>query len=165
MALKDDSTTLNDKQARLCAEFREWLTAKIAEDDRFGVDDDDDRDDGSTLTTRWSITDELYIQVSIRPLIPQLRVGVVTDDRWKSEEIEQGVQDSGDTMDEFLELGFADAGLDWDEPPVEHYRDQGKWFSFITPLELDRLEMLADNATRDKVLKMIDGYCRSYGEM
>jgi len=165
MAPKDETMTLTDTQARLCAEFREWLYAKLADDDRFGVDDDDDHQDGSTLTTRWSISDELCIQVSLRPLIPQVRVGVVTDDRWKSEEIEQAVQDSGDTMEEFLELGFEDAGLDWDEPPVEHYRDKGKWFSFITPLELDRLEMLADDATRNKVLKMIDGYCRSYGEM
>jgi hypothetical protein len=107
----------------------------------------------------------LYVQVSLRPLIPQIRIGVVTDDRWKSEEIEQAVQDSGDTMDEFLELGLSDAGLDWEAPPVEHYRDQGKWFSFITPLEIDTIEKLADDAVREKVIQVIKGYSLSYGKL
>lgn len=157
--------TLTEPQTQLTQSFRQWLRKELESDNLFGAPQDDDREDGSTLTTRWPIADDLFIQVSLRPMIPQIRVGVVTDDRWKSEEIEQGVQDSGDTMDEFLELGFADAGLDWEEPPVEHYRDQGKWFSFITPLEIDAIEQLEDGKVREKVMQMIKGYCLSYGKL
>lgn len=157
--------SLNETQTRCCAAFREWLDTALADDARFGPPQTEDRPDGSTLTTRRPVTDDLHLLVALRPMIPQVRVGIVTDDRWKSEEIEQAVQDSGDTMNEFLELGLADAGLDWEEPPVEHYRDQGRWFSFVTPLEIDTIEALDDPAFREKVLKVINGYCLSYGKL
>jgi len=160
-----EMSTLTPAQLDSVAAFRDWLTEQLAVNERMGPAQTDDRDDGSTLTTRWPIGENLFMQVTLRPLIPQVRVGIVTDDRWKSEEIEQGVQDSGDTMEEFLELGFSDAGLDWDEPPVEHYREQGKWYSFITPVELASLDELAAQKLRDKVLRMINGYLISYGTL
>lgn len=147
------------------SQFREWVAERLKDDETFGEPQADDRADGSTLTTRWPISESLYLEVTVRPHIPQVRIGVVTDDRWKSEELEQSVEDSGDSMEEFLELGFDEAGLEWEEPPVEHYRDQGKWFSFMTPLDLDRVSQLGDQSVRDKVMKMIHGYCHSYGKL
>jgi hypothetical protein len=146
-------------------EFRAWVAAQLAGDETFGEPRVDDRPDGSTLSTRWPIGESLFLEVTVRPHIPQVRIGVVTDDRWKSEELEQSVEDSGDTMEEFLELGFDEAGLEWEEPPVEHYRDQGKWFSFMTPLEIASVSQLGDSSVRDKVMRMIRGYCMSYGRL
>lgn len=155
-------TQINTTQV---TQFREWVAAQLAGDETFGDPMVEDRPDGSTLTTRWPIGESLYLEVTVRPHLPQVRVGLVTDDRWKSEELEQGVEDSGDSMEEFLELGFDEAGLEWEEPPVEHYRDQGKWFSFMTPVDLERVSQLGDESIRDKVMKMIRGYCLSYGKL
>jgi hypothetical protein len=94
--------------------------------------------------------------------LPQLRAGILTDDRWKSEDLEQAVEDTGDTMEEFVEMGFDEAGLDWKEPPVEHYRDQGKYFYFATPLDLPTLAQLGDAAVFDKVRRMFEGYYRAF---
>jgi hypothetical protein len=156
--------TLTDTQTRLCREFRAWIDASLEGDPRFGEPVREDREDNSTLTTRYPMANALYLEIALRPLIPQVRVGIVTDDRWRSEELEDKVEESGDSMGEFLEVPFAEAGLDWDEPPVEHYRADGKWFSFITPLDLDGIGELADDAVRHKVRKMIEGYVNSYGQ-
>lgn len=156
---------LTEIQAAQVADFRNWLEGRLAGDERLGPPLRDDHEDGSTLTTRHRLGEDLYLEVALRPLIPQVRVGIVTDNRWKSEELEDAVESSGDTMAEFLEVAFAEAGLDWENPPVEHYRDQGRWFTFITPLALDDLQELADDALRAKTLQMIAGYLASYGRL
>ena len=147
------------------ADFRGRVEQRVNEGGRFGNPVWSDREDGSTLTTRWPLTEDLYLEVTIRPLLPQVRVGIVTDDRWKSEEIEQSVQDSGDNMAEFLEVALAEVGLDWEDPPVEHYRHEGRWFSFITPIELQSLDDLATRELKDRVTHLIEGYANSYGTL
>ena len=57
----------------------------------------------------------------------------------------------------------SDAGLDWDEPPVEHYREGGEFFYFATPLELDDLGDLDWPETRNKVVRMLEGYLVAFG--
>jgi hypothetical protein len=68
-------------------------------------------------------------------------------------------------MSEYLEIALAEAGLDWVDPPVEHYRDQGRWYSFVTPIDLQRPSDLADAALRTKVTQLIEGYISSYGTL
>jgi len=156
---------ITQEQQTLVTDFRGWVERRLADEGRFGAPQWSDRDDGSTLTTRWSVAEDAMIEVALRPLIPQLRVGLVTDDRWKSEEIEQGIQDSGDSMSEYLEVALSEVGLDWEDPPVEHYRHEGTWYSFITPIELGSLDELGSNAVREKTKMLIDGYANSYGAL
>jgi hypothetical protein len=156
---------ITEKQTKHIVEFRTWVELQLAADDRFGELERFDREDGSTLTVRWPVGEILQLEVTLRPLIPQVRVGIVTEDRWKSEEIEQAIEDSGDSMSEYLEIALAEAGLDWQGPPVEHYRDQGRWFSFITPIELAHIEDLADERVRSKVMQLVNGYVNSYGAL
>ncbi|HRX84782.1 MAG TPA: hypothetical protein P5572_07170 [Phycisphaerae bacterium] len=156
---------ITQEQTKQVEEFRAWVEQQLDGDDRFGTSDTFDREDGSTLTTRWTLSDDLMLEVTVRPLIPQVRVGVVTEDRWKSEEIEQAIEDSGDNMSEYLEVALAEVELDWVDPPVEHYRDQGRWYSFVTPIDLTRLAELSDAAVQKKVLQLIDGYVNSYGSL
>lgn len=157
--------TITQHQAQLVAEFRAWLDQRFAADDRYAEPQRFDRADGSTLTTRWPIGNRLMLEVTVRPLIPQVRVGIVTDDRWRSGEIEDAIETSGDSMSEFLEVALAEVGLDWSDPPVEHYREQGKWFSFATPVELQSLDELADAALRGKICQVVDAYACSYGAL
>ena len=155
---------LHETQQGQVADFRRWVEGELSRSSRFASPSHDDREDHSTLTTRWPVGESVWIEVTIRPLIPQVRVGVVTDNRWISEEMEQVIEDSGDTMSEFVGLGFCDVGLDWAEPGVEHYRDKMKWMCFITPLELKSLDELASAETRRKVRLMVDGYCAAFGK-
>ena len=147
----------------------EWcrgaIEQELASDTRFSSSKRHDRADGSTLATRWQSAENehVWFEVAVRPLIPQVRVGVLTDDRWKSEDFEEKIEESGDTMPEFVEMGFEEAGLEWLEPPVEHYREEMKYFYFSTAFELKRLDELEDAAVRTKVRQMFDGYFHAFG--
>jgi hypothetical protein len=142
--------------------FREYIEGAVAGDERYGDLVRADREDESTLASRFRVG-ACWLELAVRPFVPQVRVGVLTDDRWKSEEIEQGIQDSGDTMEEFVELGFSEAGLDWSEPIVEHYREGGKYFYFATPLDIEEIPDLAWEEPRNKVLRMLEGYLVAFG--
>ena len=144
-------------------QFRDWLDAALASDDRLGPPQRIDRLDGSHLTTRFAMAESVWVELAIRPVAMQIQASVLTDDRWASEEMEQGIEDSGDTMQEFVEMGFEDAGLEWIDPPVMHYREAGKFFYFSTPLELESWAALNDEALRNKSRQMVQGYCNAFG--
>lgn len=153
---------LTAAQTEQIADFRAAVEARLADDARLGPPERVDRADGSTLATRCAVAANLWIEVALRPSIPQMRAGIVTDDRWLSEDLEQAIEDSGDTMAEFVELGFDEVDLHWPQPPVEHYRDQGTHFYFATAVDLPDLDGLADAATVDKLVRMALGYCEAF---
>jgi len=123
----------------------------------------EDRPDGSVLASRFPAADRVWLEVTVRPTARQVRVGLVTDDRWKNEDFEDRIEESGDTMSEFVELGFDEAGLEWKNPLVEHFRDQGKYFCFATSLDLAGLEELTQPAVREKIGRMVEGYRIAFG--
>lgn len=153
---------LSDSDRKLVTDFRAAFERGYAGDDRFLRVVRDDRPDNSVLATRFSVLEDVWLELTVRPFVPQLRAGIVTTDRWKNEELEERIEETGDTMSEFLELGFDEAGLDWREPQVEHYRDQGKYFCFATGLELPALQSLVDPAIRDKARRMLEGYYHAF---
>ena len=154
---------LTEDQKQLIESFRVYVEDAVSADDRYGPVTRHDREDDSTLTVRFEAGAKCWFEVAVRPLVPQVRVSFLTNDRWKSEEIEQAIQDSGDSMEEFVGVGFEEAGLDWDEPPVEHYREGGEFFHFATPLVLDDLGDLDWPETRNKVVRMLEGYLVAFG--
>jgi hypothetical protein len=145
--------------------FRSHFESALAGDSRFSASHRHDRDDGSTLATRWqcSANEHVWLEIAVRPLIPQVRVGILTDDRWKSEDFEEKIEESGDTMGEFVEMGFHEAGLEWLEPTVEHYREEMKYFYFATAFEIGNVSELADPAVRTKARQMLEGYHHAFG--
>ncbi|MBI1827418.1 MAG: hypothetical protein HY287_08970 [Planctomycetes bacterium] len=154
---------LSEQDRSRIESFRNFIEESTARDDRYGTASRVDREDGSTLATRFQGSKSCWLEVAIRPLIPQIRVGFLTNDRWKSEECEQTIEDSGDTMNEFVGSAFEDAGLEWPEPPVEHYREGGEFFYFATPLKLDELADLGTQEVRDKAVLMLEGYLIAFG--
>ncbi|MFQ5492171.1 MAG: hypothetical protein ACE5GE_15755 [Phycisphaerae bacterium] len=142
--------------------YRDWLEAALASEERLGPPERIDRPDGSNLATRFAIAPSVWVELAIRPVAGQLQASVLTDDRWISEEMEEAIQDSGDTMQEFVEMGFEDAGLEWIDPPVMHYREAGKLFYFSTPLDIQSLADLNDDALRTKTRQMVQGYCNAF---
>lgn len=143
--------------------FRAYIEDATASDDRYGPVSRDDREDGSLLASRFAPAPNYWFEVAIRPFIPQVRVGFLTDDRWKSEEAEQFIEDSGDSMSEFVGMGMEEAGLDLPEPTVEHFREAGKYYYFSTPLTIDSLAELDREEFRNKVLRMLEGYMVAFG--
>ncbi|MCG3127156.1 MAG: hypothetical protein CHACPFDD_02014 [Phycisphaerae bacterium] len=144
------------------AAFREALERRYGGDGRVQGVSRQDRGDESTLASRFAVGEKLWLEVALRPFVPQIRVGIMTDDRWLSEDLEQVIEDSGDEMSEFVEAGFEEAGLTWRAPQVEHYRDQGKYFYFATPLEIASLAELSDAAVSEKVGRMVEGYYEAF---
>lgn len=149
---------LSPQDRQIVSRFRDRFESGLAGDPRFVSIARDDRDDESTLTSRFAVAPSLWLEMAVRPFIPQVRAGIVTDDRWKNEDLEDRIEESGDTMSEFVELGFDEAGLEWPDPPVEHYRDQGRFFCFSTGFELERLSDLDDPAVLDKLRRIFEGY-------
>lgn len=121
-----------------------------------------DRPDHWVMASRWPIDRHWWLELAVRPTVPQIRVAAVTDDTMCSRDAETMISESSLTLREFIGLGFHDAGLAWPEPPVEHYREDAERFCFATPLDLASLEDLRGEAMREKVLKMLDGYHRSF---
>ena len=115
---------LNAEDRRLIARFRDEFEKSYAKDDRFVEIARDDRADESTLATRFKVAPRLWLEFALRPLLPQIRAGILTDDRWMSEELEEAIESTGDDMSEFVEAGFDEVGLNWPNPPVEHYREE-----------------------------------------
>lgn len=146
--------------------FRDRFRNRFAADPRFGEITLDDRPDDSTLAMRFAVGEKLWLEMAIRPFIPQVRAGIMTEDRWISEDLETAIEESGDTMSEFVEMGFDEAGLTWKNPIVEHYMERPgenqKRFYFATALELPSLDDLGQPATFDKVRGMLEGYYESF---
>lgn len=154
---------LTELQRDTIESFRALIEDSVSTDERYGPTSRHDREDGSLLATRFAAAPTCWFEVAVRPLVPQIRVGFLTSDRWKSEEAEQAVEDSGDTMSEFVESGFDEAGLDWPDPPVEHFREAGEFYYFATPLALDEINDLQSDAIRNKTLRMLEGYLIAFG--
>jgi hypothetical protein len=154
---------LTDEQLAYVAGFREYIEQSIADDDRYGELSRHDRPDGSLLASRFQMGEKCWLEIALRPFVPQIRIGFLTNDRWKSEEAEELIESSGDSMTEFVELGFSDAGLDWVNPPVEHFREAGEFFYFATPLDIDDLRELEGDEVRDKVQQMVEGFLLAFG--
>jgi len=153
---------LSSEQGQWVTGFREWLESAADHQLRLADRIRIDREDRSTLAARWCIADRTWSEVVIRPFLPQVSVAIVTDDRQKNSTFKQMIEDSGDTLQEFVELSFDAVGLKWPEPPVQHYRDRDDLFYFATPLDLKSLGQLSQPATRRQVFQMLTGYCRAF---
>jgi hypothetical protein len=156
---------MTEAQRDLVEAFRASFEESYKCDSRFAGSQRRDREDGSTFAIRWAsaANSQVWFEIAVRPLIPQIRVGILTDDRWKSEDLEGKIEESGDTMSEFVEMGFHEAGLNWLEPTVEHYREEMKYFYFATAFEIGDVKELADAAIREKTRQMFEGYHIAFG--
>src|SRR5262245_24077545 len=94
------------------AQFRVWIESTMEGDSRVGELKRRDRPDGWRLASRWTgaANPQVWFEAAVRPQIPQIRIGLLTDDRWKSEDLEEKIEESGDSMSEFVEMGFEEAG-------------------------------------------------------
>jgi hypothetical protein len=154
--------SLNERERAIIESFRGGVEALAGS--RLGLSGlhREDRDDGWMLASRWQADRKSSYELSIRPTIPQIRVGIVTEEPERDRDLVDMIEAAGLTAREFVELGFRQAGLDWPAPPVEHYREGATRYCLATPLDLQSLEDLSGDAMRRKVLAMLDGYHRCF---
>lgn len=139
-------------------QFFDTLTTRLADLDTLSPPARVAREDGTAISLRFEVAERVWLDLTLRPDVPQVRAGIMTDDRWVSEDLEQAIEDSGDTMSEFVELGFEEAELEWLEPPVEHYREQGQYFFFSTGFEPPSTAALIEPDVMVKAERMLRGY-------
>jgi hypothetical protein len=139
-------------------QFLGTLATRLADLDTLSPPGRVAREDGTAISLRFEVAAHVWLDLTLRPDVPQVRAGIMTDDRWVSEDLEQAIEDSGDTMSEFVELGFEEADLAWLGPPVEHYREQGQYFYFSTGFEPSSTAALVEPDVMVKAERMVRGY-------
>ena len=99
---------LSEDEREIIEVFRDYVEGAVAADDRYGPPTRQDRDDESTLAIRFEAAAACWFEVAVRPFVPQLRVGFLTKDQTRSEEIEQAVAEAGSSLEAFVGDAFRD---------------------------------------------------------
>jgi len=108
--------------------FRQWQTS---EKTVLSPESDSARDDWRLL---FQANEDASFLLGVRAETKQIRVGVVTRNRWVSEGVEQAVLDNGGSMTEFLEDEMeADDDLEY---PMLHYHDSGEFY-FVSEIPFE----------------------------
>ena len=153
-----------DEQSRsIVGAYREYIEDYVGTDDRYGPATRHDAQDESALITRFEAAPSCWFEVALRTSKPQIRVGFVTANQSVDEEIQQAIQESGDTIEAFVGSAFQEAGLEWAAPPVERSRNEAGGCAYSTPLDVDELMDLESEELRDKTLRMLEGYLLAFG--
>jgi hypothetical protein len=137
-------------------QFQGWLEQTYAGDERFaglhraggpGVD----------AGLRLEAGEGSHYEILVRLSRQEVRVGFLTTDRALNESIEQSILDSGDTLDELMEVELDDLG----EAPVsmEHYFERPA-FCYVASLPLTGPEALDSPELRRRIEHSIDA-CRA----
>ena len=88
-----------------------------------------------------------------------LLVRFATPDRWLSESIESDLMHFGDPIEELVEEELAELGWRGKVPPIKHFRDDDKLYTFENPVPT------ADAATAAKFLFAYEAAFRALGDV
>jgi len=133
-------------------QFQRWLEETYSGDERFGaVHRLQGR--GVDAGARLEAGEGSWYEVAVRLAPRDVRVGFLTSDRALNESIEQGILDSGDSLDELLEVELDDLG----EPPapMEHFFERPA-FCYTTALPLSGPDALDTPDLRRRIAHIID---------
>jgi hypothetical protein len=136
-------------------QFQRWLEETYAGDERFGAVHKLSGS-GADAGGRLEAGDGSHYEIAVRLAQRAVRVGFLTADRALNESIEQGILDSGDSLDELMEAELDDLG----EPPVrmEHFFERPA-FCYTTALPLSGPEALDAPELRGRIEHIIDACC------
>ncbi len=143
--------------------FREYIEDAVATDERYGPAVRHDTENESMLITRFEAGPGCWFIMAINPSVPKVRVGFLIDDPAVYDEIRQWLDEMDEPVEAVLAASFAEAGLDWTDPPVEGACEIGACSCFNTPLELEDALDFDGEQVRNKVLRMLEGYLIAFG--
>lgn len=153
---------LSEQDRERIESFRAYIQDTVATDDRYGPAERKDSSDQSMLSTRFMEGRSSWFEVAVRPAKREVRVGFFTTDAAINEDCEQVIAESGVSPERFVGEAFAEIGMDWSDPPVEHGVDVGASF-YATALMLDEFVDLDGDDLRDRTLLMLEGYLLAFG--
>jgi hypothetical protein len=130
--------------------FQRWLEETYTGDERFaGVH----RVTGADAGVRLEAAAGSHYEVVARLPERVVRVGFLTTDRAVNEAIEQGILDSGDELDDLMEVELDDLG---EEPaPMDHFFERPA-FCYTTTLPLAAPDVLASPELRRRISHLVD---------
>jgi hypothetical protein len=136
-------------------QFQRWLEQTYTGDDRFNAVQPL-RGGGVDAGVRLEAGASSYYEIAVRLAQQELRAGFLTADRALNETIEQGILDSGDSLDELMEVELDELG----ELPVamQHFFERPA-FCYTTALPLAAPEALDAPELRRRVGHVIDACC------
>ncbi|MDA0838544.1 MAG: hypothetical protein O3B01_16625 [Planctomycetota bacterium] len=158
---------MTDPEKEIVDAFRDWIARTAREKvpavgTTRKVDGEGEYQD--SLALRLYTDTQLWLEVNILPGESILRVGLASDDRTMNEDAEQLIEDSKDPMDEFLELGLADAGYEDEEGHrMDHFRESGIFY-FATSLPLPDIASL-QGELREQAMRLVEGYATAFEEL
>ncbi len=148
---------------RECIEsFRTYIQETVATDDRYGQAERLDAADQTTLATRFMEGSSCWFEVAVHPVAKTVRVGFFTTAAAIHDECQSVIAEAGVSPEQFVGEAFGEIGLDWTQPPVEQGKDSDTSF-FATRLDLEELADLETDQTRDKTIRMLEGYLLAFG--
>jgi hypothetical protein len=134
----------------------QWLEEQYRGDDRFESVEIAEPGplEGEAVRVKFICDAMTHFLVSVLEEDVIVRVGLATDDRKVSTAIENAVNESGDSLTEFLaDIMDAEDEL---EHEVQHFHDDAYYFCSDIPYQRD--EDLASDVLRDEVIYYLDGY-------
>jgi hypothetical protein len=136
-------------------QFQRWLEETYTGNERFGAVHRL-HGNGVDAGVRLEAGEGSYYEIAVRLAQRDVRVGFLTSDRALNEAIEQGILDSGDSLDELMEAELDDLG----EPPapMEHFFERPA-FCYTTAVPLPGAETLASPDLRRRIGHIIDACC------
>ena len=154
---------ISEEDRKRIEAFLTYIEDFNAADERYGQPSRHNKTDGSIFLTRFEAGPAAWLEVAVRPTIPQVRVAFLTDNAAKNEEVTEALETAEESLEELLEIGMEEAGLRWGKPPVEHYRDDEDCFYYATPLNIEDLYDLDDEVIRGKTCRMLEGHLITFG--
>ncbi|MBI2192751.1 MAG: hypothetical protein HYU36_12280 [Planctomycetes bacterium] len=158
---------MSDAQRHVLDDFRDWITAtarlvvpavgSARQVEAVGQQ-------GEAFGCRLYTDARTWLEVSVFPSRNQVRLGLAMESRARNEQAEQLIEDSRETLDEFLELGLADAGHEDDVYRMEHFHEAGIFY-FATHLALSGIEDLKGPEIRERVTHLLEGYAMAFGDI
>ncbi|MCO6438239.1 MAG: hypothetical protein J5J06_14185 [Phycisphaerae bacterium] len=146
-------------------EFREYIEDAVAADERYGAAMRWESPDGSVLSSRFDAESDCWFEVAVLPTALTVQVGLLTTDADREAEIKQAISEMEGGASAMLGESFADAGLDWPDPPIEIGRSPDGAFCVFTTAALDEIADLDSSEVRDRAVRMLEGYLIAFGTL
>jgi len=153
----------SDCDEEIVAAFLDYVEGAVAADDRYGPVGRCKSDDESIIASRFEAFESCWLEVAVHREPPRITVGFLTGESSVEQEIENGLADLGGTLKDLLAQGFQEAGLKWNNPPIERLDETGQYAYYVTPVDLDELRDLELEEHRAKTIRMLEGYLITFG--
>ncbi|MGB0715598.1 MAG: hypothetical protein ACPGXK_06965, partial [Phycisphaerae bacterium] len=140
--------TLTEDQQGMVDSFLSFVEGECSGDDRYGESSNFRREEDHMVGVRFALGSSCWLEASVETSSPRVRVGFLTDDDNIRNDLMGLFSEMEETPTQVLERALDEAGLPWENPPVEEVKEEGRFHLFFTPLSIDAIDDLDFEFTR-----------------